>query len=455
MLIGSQYSDEKLYGGIKHYDSLPLTSGDIHEYADTQSMKSAYIMNNIIGHGILNSPRLSLSATGIKLLDPAVLLLDGDIALIAHDSNKNIIDTTEIAAKGYSEGSVCIVGWYQHIKASNTLHKYGGVNNSTIPNTLADNSAHVQFSTRYQFIWNRVLVSSASLENSTLKITLPLVDENGNATLESATITSVSKVNNVYRAPAPSSMSYAVSDIFIIPVLRYIFNSSTENITDVKNYLPISPKGTSGFIEKDTEPTGEYNAGTVWYNPITREFKTYVSGVGFIDSTSKIGYLQYQSAYTVPLTIDTPQDIEINININELEENDILRVYYEGLTLTPDEQYTVDYVRHTITLKDFTIQKDEKITFTAIKIVEANDITNITATFTSHMAKRASDTVEAHVKLSDTLSDSNASQGVAATPKLVNDAISKVIEDTQIKDSTTDTKYRFGVENGLLYIEEV
>ena len=34
----------------------------------------------------------------------------------------------------------------------------------------------------------------------------------------------------------------------------------------------------SGFIKSTSEPVGVFLDGTIWYNPNTEEFKTYVAG---------------------------------------------------------------------------------------------------------------------------------------------------------------------------------
>lgn len=449
MLIGNQYSDNKVYRGIRHYDHLPLTSGDIHEYADTLYMKNAYIMNNIIGYGTLNTPTVTISRAGIRLNEPAVLLIDGDVSLIQSDDDTPIISRDIIELASHSSGVICVVGWYQSLTVSSTLRNYGGVANSVLPNDLLNEELDMQISTRYQFRWAPILLSSDDLTSDSITFDLLARDESGELLGGNYSITSTSKFGNAFIAPRPAEMEYALSDLYIVPVLKYSYDSTSTNITAASSYLPITPKGSSGFISSETEPVGEYVEGTTWYNPITREFKTYVKGTGFVSNSSTMGFLQYQSVYSVPSSITTPQDIEIPINISELESGDILQVIYEGLTLVAGENYIVDYNTHKIKLLNFTVADGDLITFTATKIVEANDITNITATFVSHMASIGSDTREAHVKLSDAIdSTSDVTGGVAATPKAV-------YESKLVVDSTNNVRYKFGVENGLLYLEEV
>ena len=61
MNIGSQYNDKKLYRGIKHADGLPLTSEDLHEYADTQVKKNDYLLSSILGSGVIKEPSYDTS----------------------------------------------------------------------------------------------------------------------------------------------------------------------------------------------------------------------------------------------------------------------------------------------------------------------------------------------------------------------------------------------------------
>lgn len=427
MLIGSQYSDNKLYRGIKFYDSMPLVSEDLHEYEDMSSMKNAYIMNNIIGYGVLNTPKIQLSSTSIRLLEPAVVLIDGDVSLVQTDENLPLITRDTLVEYGITSGVICIVGWYQAIDASSTLRNYGGVDNSSLPNDIVNKKFGVQISSRYQFRWEVTLVRDIP----TLQyLTKPRRDAAGNILADETLLEVIDTVGDVCIAEKPEDMPYAISDIFIVPLLKYSLSEDNQ-ISSVSNYLPVTPKGTSGFIDSIEMPTGEYTSGTVWYNHLTGEFRTYVAGRGFVENTSKMGYLQYQSVYTVPVNVSTPQDIVIPISIEELGEGDIIRVIYEGLTLIPGEQYTIDFENHSATLKDFTLLKDEKITFTAVKIVEANDISNITQLFTKHMDQSANDILSSHVKLTDYLDPNyDTSKGVAATPKLVYNAVDNALDVT-------------------------
>jgi len=449
MLIGNQYSDNKLYRGIKHYDHLPIMSEDIHEYADTVFMKNAYIMNNLLGSGLMNTPGLVLSSKGIKLQEPAVILIDGDISLIQADDSSVFISTEAIRGKGYSDGTVCIVGWYQSILASSTMKNYGGLYNSDLQNDLLDNKFKTQLTSRYQFRWIPVLVSKDSLGNL-LEVPLPSLTESGDIDQENhySVVANVYS-NEVLKARTPTNFPAEGDTLYVIPILDYHYNASTRLVESVHVHPAIAARGEDRqeFIKSDTEPVGEYVDGTVWYSPITREFKTYITGEGFVDSAATMGFLQYQSVSHVG---SNPPAAGGRYPVNlSIEEGDILQVNYEGLVLVEGEHYTVDYQNDSIDLApDFIVSTGDMITFKVTRIVEANDVTNITSTFTTHMTQRGSNSIEAHVRLSDDIDSSlDASDGVAATPKAVAD--SRLISDG------SGVKYKFGVDNGMLYIEEV
>lgn len=203
----------------------------------------------------------------------------------------------------------------------------------------------------------------------------------------------------------------------------------------------------SGFIKSTSEPIGVFIDGTIWYNPNTEEFKTYITGEGFKAGTSEMAFSRYESVYTMPSTITTAKDIVVPVGIEGFNNNDILEVAYEGLVLN-SSQYTVNYTDATITLKQFTSIAGEQVLFTVTRIQKASDVTSLTAEIKTHMSKKASSTVEGHVTLSDSTTQSTSTTGVAATPKAV--------YDSQIMtDSGTSKKYKLGVLNGLLYIKEV
>lgn len=450
MLIGNKYADNKMYRGIRYYDMKPLLSEDVHEFSDTMYKKTAYIMNNLLGHGVLNTPSSRVLDDGVYLNEPAVILINGDICLIQSSEGSPIISKSKIRDANYASGSICIIGWYQHIDSSYTkMRDYGGIDNNTIEQDLTANKFKTEISTRYQFRWMPILLSNEDISSESFNLSIMKRDKEGDIIEGTHSLLANRSLGNIFIANKPSEMVYSSLDtdpyLYIVPILKYEYDAESSTI-EINNYLPLKPKGTSGFIRSEEEPLGEYIEGTSWYNPITREFKTYVPGEGFVESASKMAFLQYQSVYTIEQNGTSPT---LPIDINELTEDDILQVTYEGLVLIKDEHYTVDYESHTITLSaGFSVNAGEKVTFTVTKIVEANDITSITALFTTHMATTSSSTKEGHVKLSDAIDNTlDISSGVAATPKAVH-------ESKFIIDDATNIKYHFGIENGLLYIEE-
>lgn len=244
MLIGNQYADNKMYRGIKYYDALPLTSEDLQEYFDTIYRKLGYFLNNTVGYGTINSPGLTLSTAGIKLKEPAAILVNGDIALIQADTDTPIVTTSEISNAGYESGVLCIVGWYQHITSSNVIRNYGGCDNSILENDLINTQIGLQLSSRYQFRWCTTLLDESTLLSSeTLTLSIPSRDDTGAVTTGTTSIVAGQKVNSVFVAPTPTNMTYALSDIYIVPILRYKYADNA--ISSVSVYPPISlGKGT-------------------------------------------------------------------------------------------------------------------------------------------------------------------------------------------------------------------
>lgn len=458
MLIGKQYADNKMYRGIKHYDGMPLTSEDIHEYSDTMHMKNAYIMNNLIGYGTLNEPEVFYSSDieGIVSKDPFVIIIDGDISLIQSSSDRSLVDISELTMKG--SGTVCALGVYEHLLATDTLYEYGGINNKVLPNDILNEKFKVQLSTRYQFRWCIVLVDTDDLKEDTIHVECNYRNKKGD--LLDLSIDSIDKINDTFIFSSENAGIFDEDDvrsnIFLIPLADYIVEN--HNISKVECRRPINVGGTE-FLTSQEEPVDEYPEGTVWYNPTTREFKTYVEGTGFVSSASKMGFVQNRHTHVIDQTITSVQDITIDIGISTFSEDDFLEVVYEGLVLTEDEHYTVDLVNNQVTLLGFTVNEGDTVRFTVTKIVEANDITNITSEFVTHMNTKSSKTIEGHVTLSDIVGDQNASDGVAVTPKALKDlkeSLSKnVTESKVLVDSKTNKSYTLGVEDGMLYIEEV
>lgn len=447
MLIGNRYSDNKMYRGLKHSDHLPLTSGDLHEYADILQMKNAYLLNSLLGSGTLNDPVLSISSTGISLQSPSIVLIDGDISLVQTDGD--IISISDITSSSISEGVLCIVGWYQSLTATSTLRSYGGVKNSIIENDILDTDLKIQVSTRYQLRWDTVIISKTDYEsNNPITINILNRDATGEATTGTTQITANIKSGNVRVATKPTSMTYAVSDLYVVPILSYSYDGS--NITAAKAIKPLKTDGSSvSLLKSSTQPTGELEEGNIWYDSANSKFKIYIDGVGFVPTASDITLLQYQNTVTLDSEITTPTNIKVDIGIDEYEESDVLQVVYNGVVLTESIHYTLHKTTKSISLIGFTSAIGDQVTFIVTKLVDATDLRTITSEFTTHVNSVGNDTIKGHVNLSDTLSATyDKDKGVAATPKSVYDA-------TTITDSVTNKKYRLTVSSGVLGIVEV
>lgn len=449
MLIGNRYSDDKLYRGIRHYDHLPLTSGDLHEYADILQMKNALFMNNIIGSGTLNEPNCVISSAGVSLDTPSIVLIDGDISLIQSD-NSPLVPMDNIKSLGYSEGIVCIVGWYQSLTASSTLRAFGGVNNSILENDILDKDLKIQVSTRYQLRWDVVILDGSEYANGTvMDFSLPNRDETGELTTGYTTISLGASESSVRVAQRPASMDYAVSDLYVVPIIKYKYDGTY--ITEIYAQRAVRPLGANQFLKSSEEPdpTARYSEGTIWYNPNTYKFRFYVEDVGFVPTASDLTFVQYNNSVTITEENLTPTSITLNIGISTLNNNDILQVLYNGVVLVAGQNYHIDYVNNNITLLDFTTDIGDIVTFIAIKLVDTNSVNSIATEFSSHIETTGSSITNGHVRLSDSANKFNGIEsGIAATPKSVYDA-------TTIIDTVTSKKYRLTVTNGVLGITEV
>lgn len=446
MLIGTQYADNKMYRGIKHYDSLPLTSGDLHEFSDTIHMKNAIFMNNLLGSGTLNKPKCTISSSGIYLDSPSAILVDGDIALIQSDSDQPIISLSEINDSGIADGLLCVVGWYQSLTSSSTLRNYGGVRNSVLANDLTNTALGIQISTRYQFRWDIVLVDKSNYNSDSMTISILNRDSTGEKTTGSTTITTT-KSNNIRVANKPSTMTYAESNLYILPILSFTYENST--ITTASAYTPLKAAGGNNFIQSSTEPTGTYEEGTIWFDTTTYRFKFYVPNLGFVSTAQDIALMQYNNTVTISAPATSPTNISVAIGINSFSEGDILQVIYEGVLLTQDVHYTVDIPNKRITLLGFTTNPGDIVTFLVMKLVDTSDAVLLVQEFNEHINNYGNATEKGHVKLSDSIDSTlDATSNTAATPK-------SVYESKLIYDSDTGIKYKFIVSNSILYLEEV
>lgn len=448
MNIGSTYADNKLYRGIKYSDGLPLLAKDLHEFSDTISQKNRYLLDNVVGSGILNTIQPYATPTGVRLREPAVLNVSGDICLIHTSTDVDLIGLDSLSS--YDSGSIVVVGWYQNITALTDMKEYGGVINDTLQNDLLYDPLNIQVSSRYQFRWDIVVVEGYVSSDSSLE--LHLKDANGNDKGETAIITLGDQIGYMFRASAPSSMNYAVDGLYIIPLLDYSYDRENNSLDTVKS-SPTRQTSTA-LLESEVEPSGTFPNGTVWYNPLNREFRTYIKGTGFIPNSSQVGFVQYRytNTETTDNYISRPQDITYSLagsSIPDLLDSDLIRVTYEGLELLPSVDYVIDISGMSITLMNFTRIKGETLTVTVTRLVEANDVTNLTELIITHTRDTSTLDSPGHVKLSDSVNSSlGVTEGVAATPKAV--------RDSQIlTDEVTGKKYKLKVSNGELQLSEV
>lgn len=446
MLIGNRYVSNKLYRGIRVSNNLPLIAEDLHEFSDTLAEKSNQLLESILGSGIIKPATPLISKTGIGLSAPATVNIEGDICLIGNSESTNLIDIS--ALEGDTSGTIFIVGFYTHITATDTIKEFGGMMNSTLDNNLLYEPLGIQVSSRYQFIWDAVVLKGELKEDFSLELIERDID--GNPTSMKHILKPTSKVGSVYKTNAPTNTSYEiVSDIYMIPFLEYSYNSESATITEISSFPERKTSSSGTVITLDTEPTGNFNTGDVWYNPISGEFKTYIEGKGFVSSTTKVGYVQYQFINVATEDITTPQNLTYEVDVPSIYDTDMIRVTYEGLELVDGVDYQIDYTNKRITLLNFIRYIGQRLVVTVNRLVEVNDVTSLSTTITTHIDIVGNDKDRGHLKLSDSIdSDENVNSGVAATPKAVK-------ESRYIIDDTTGKKYRIGVNNGEIYASEV
>lgn len=290
MNIGSQYNYKKLYRGIKHADGLPLTSEDLHEYADTQVKKNDYLLSSILGSGVIKEPSYSLTSGNLFLSEPLVLNIEGDIVLVKQSDSPLFSDWNPSGTT--SQGIVAVVGWYQLINSTTTMKEYGGVNNTTLTNDLVRPPLDIQVSTRYQFRWDIVGYEGVhkDLSNLPTNLTFKNRDKDGEVTTGTNYVVTenLQRIDAIYKGTANQSISYAVDNqVYIIPFLHYTYDTTNNVVSSISS---IGVRRTSGmkFVSSNTQPTGIFYDGDVWFNSDSREFKTYVSNIGWVASAPKM-----------------------------------------------------------------------------------------------------------------------------------------------------------------------
>lgn len=319
MNIGSNYSDARMYKGIRHYDKVPLFGEDLNEATDIQSNKITRVVKTLLDSGVLNNVNPVILSSGITFQEPLALNIDGDICIIKNSDTIPMIGHTSLEL-----GIGYIVGWYQHIISSTTMREYGGVNNEELENTLTKNEFSIQSTSRYQFRWD-VYVSNTELHTGS-KITIPARDSDGN-TLNDITydLTINNQSGNLLVADKPGDMDYAIDNIYILPIVRFIGSSGTITSAELLSKVAVS---------------FNYKLEDIYFEDI---------------ATSDIS---------------TPSDITMDMNILGLSDTDIIRITYEGIELSQDTDYIIDYANNRITLLGFTRRIGEKLKVNITRLVE-------------------------------------------------------------------------------------
>lgn len=344
MNIDTRVQDNRLFSGIKFYDGMPLNSRDLHEMEDAASIKMKHLLNNIIGYGMINEPTFSFDSTGNLCTDvPITILVDGDICQVSGGPiliPKAMWDTYKASATAGTQYCM-IIGWYHPILADSKVYRYGGVYNSTLDNDILDPTFKVQATSRYQFRWAPCLVTAeGKIEDyETLQISYPTQSEddtyNWNNLSDEVTFTKVS-----------DGLGY-ISDtgMYAIPVCSVNISGGEVSQDTLASVLPTMPKGSSLFIKQTTEPEGTYTEGTIWYNPDTKKFKTYITDVGFVENAPDM-YIKDEVLVNqeIALTDESPKfDTQVDILplYSSKPINPNYLVFIDGVLLTERIHYEV------------------------------------------------------------------------------------------------------------------
>lgn len=443
MNIGNKYADNKLYRGVRVGNNLPLMAEDVLEMSDTIANKNKHLLDSILGSGLIKELDISYNSTGVTLKSPAILNIEGDICLVKNSSNKYLAYLSDMYSPTSRKGIICIVGWYQHLTSSTTMREYGGVSNKQLTNDLYNTTLGIQVSTRYQFRWDVAIVHESDVDNLT-SVVIPQRDANGDLLSSGHVLSYFTKKDSVYLADPPPEMDYVVDKIYIIPLIEYTNMESSHSLESIKCVDTRRPNSTGNIIKSTTEPTGRFYDGQEWFNPDTLEFKTYIQDVGFVANTTKTGFVRYQGTYTIPADNITSMNLS---DLPAIQDTDILEVIYEGLQFSRGIEYNLPYDTSPTIEWAIPVTAGEKFVVTMTKLVDASNVTSLNTELTKHINSKSNNLNSGHVKLSDSISsDSNASSGVAATPKAVHDA-------RVLKDATLGKSYVLSVDNGVLYIE--
>lgn len=358
--IGDRVKSNRLYSGIKFYDGLPLTSRDLNEIEDTLLHKLKLLTDTVIGTGMINSPTFTVDSSDNLNSTEITLLVNGDINVV---SGAPILlkasNISKLLTEDHKDYTVFICGWYQEITSNSKIYRYGNVLGSTLDNDLMDPTFNVQTTTRYQFRWFPTLVAIDSADtkiNDLAAVTIKPLQYNS----EDDTYTYSDDLEGVeYKT---TGQGYFINgDNVLIPVAKYDSEAKTAEAV-----LPTMPKGSSLFIKQVDEPTGTYTEGTIWFNPTTRKFKTYITDVGFIETTPDmcvkcrtIYNHTYAEVTTESIAIETDDTTYTSKPVSPMYQillNGILLV--EGLNYTLDSAEWLVYEKHDYSADLMTVNED-------------------------------------------------------------------------------------------------
>ena len=442
--IGHNYAENKVYRGIRTSNGLPYLAEDFHEVFDTIANKNSYVFGSILGSGILKDIEISISSAGIKLINPAILNIEGDICLVKNSDSLYFSSKEELTS---TKSTIYVVGWYQHITASTTMRDYGGVRNESLPNDLIYEPLGIQVSSRYQFRWDTVILPNDLVElPSTLEI--PARDANGELTGGNYTLRNISRKDSLYIADPPVNMDYAIDKVYIIPLIECNL-SSNGSILSAKSVSVLKTNSSGSVSVDDSEPTDDLHTGDMWYDKSAEELKIYIEGLGFLSSAPKFGFLQYQCVDISQVDILEPRDITVQLDLPALLDTDILRVTYEGLELLEGTDYTINRQSLTLTLLNFTRMVGERLTVSMMRLVKSSEVASLATSVSTHVSSSGTQSSPGHLRLTDSIAGAeDVTAGVAVTPKAVQDAL-------LLTDTSTGTKYKLVVTNGNLTIQPV
>lgn len=319
MNIGDRYSETKLYRGIKNSNELPLIAEDLHEFSDTLINKSSYLLNSILGSGLIKDLNISVSSEGLSLLEPAILHIDGDICLIKNSASKYLASMSELYDNSLRTGTILVVGWYQHLHATSVMREYGGVTNDVLENNLMYEPLDIQVSTRYQFRWDIGVLHG---EENLGALSIKARDVNGDEIPGEYKFSNIESKDSIYTADAPAGMDYCVDGkVYIIPLIDYETSTESREIAGARN-------------------------------------------VAIRKTSTKVEFIEQRFIDVASTDINSPSDIDIQMDFSSIPEDGVLQVSYEGLELLEGIDYVFNRSSRVITLLGFTRKAGENLVVT-------------------------------------------------------------------------------------------